>query len=104
MRALFRVAGKNQGKVIAVFAISDPDARRAVRYLGDAAPDVPVWLFSLESPARRPRRFASACTSGTIQRGYCFWQNGCYGRDVWHLAQPHGAASQAIGPSKVRLF
>ncbi|MFY9727272.1 MAG: glycosyltransferase [Bryobacteraceae bacterium] len=52
LRALFRVAGKNQGKVIAVFAISDPDARRAVRYLGDAAPDVPVWLFSLESPAR----------------------------------------------------
>jgi GT2 family glycosyltransferase len=49
-KSLFSLAGKNQGKVIAVFAASAADAGAAVRYLRQGAPDVPVWLFSLESP------------------------------------------------------
>jgi len=50
LKALLRIAGKHHGKVIAVFAQSSPDAHRMVRYMRDGAPDVPVWLFSLESP------------------------------------------------------
>ncbi len=51
IQALLRVAGKSQGKVIAVFAISASDAAQSVRYVRHGAPDVPVWLFSLETPA-----------------------------------------------------
>ena len=51
IKALLRVAGKSQGKVIAVFAISASDAAQSVRYVRHGAPDVPVWLFSLETPA-----------------------------------------------------
>jgi GT2 family glycosyltransferase/glycosyltransferase involved in cell wall biosynthesis len=50
--ALLRATGKNQDKVIAVFAISARDWGRAVRYLRHGAPDVPVWLFSLETPSQ----------------------------------------------------
>ncbi|HXA03373.1 MAG TPA: glycosyltransferase [Bryobacteraceae bacterium] len=61
-KALFRIAGKDQTKVIAVFAISAADADRAVRYLRQGAPDVPVWVFSLEPPAEE--------TSGLCERVY----------------------------------
>ena len=52
IRALLRLAGKTQGKVIAVFAVCASDAGQSVRYVRNGAPDVPVWLFSLETPAR----------------------------------------------------
>ena len=52
VRALLRFAGKTEGKVIAVFAVSASDAGQSVRYVRNGAPDVPVWLFSLETPAR----------------------------------------------------
>jgi GT2 family glycosyltransferase/glycosyltransferase involved in cell wall biosynthesis len=49
LKALLRLIGKDQGKVIAVFAVSNTDAQHMVRYLRDGAPGVPVWLFALES-------------------------------------------------------
>jgi hypothetical protein len=51
IKALLRLAGKSPGKVIAVFAVSASDAAQSVRYVRHGAPDVPVWLFSLETPA-----------------------------------------------------
>jgi len=49
-KSLSRILGKDQGKVIAVFAASAVEADHAVRYLREGAPDVPVWLFTLEPP------------------------------------------------------
>jgi SAM-dependent methyltransferase len=50
IKLLLRLAGKNQGKVIAVFAVSAVRAHCAVRYARTTAPQIPVWLFSLEPP------------------------------------------------------
>ncbi len=66
INALFRVLGKTQGKVIAVFAVTAEDARRAVRYLRAGAPDVPLWLFSLEKPAQET---AALCERVDVRKG-----------------------------------
>ena len=63
--ALLRIAGKNQDKVIAVFATSARDSGRAVRYLRHGAPDVPVWLFSLETP---PEDISALCERVHVRR------------------------------------
>src|SRR5271170_4982228 len=66
INALFRILGKTQGKVIAVFAVTAEDARRAVRYLRAGAPDVPLWLFSLEKPAQET---AALCERVDVRKG-----------------------------------
>jgi GT2 family glycosyltransferase/glycosyltransferase involved in cell wall biosynthesis len=51
LKTLCRIAGKNQGKVIVVFATAPLDADDAVRYLRRSVPELPVWMFCLQTPA-----------------------------------------------------
>ncbi len=66
IETFLRAIGKTEGKVIAVFEASAEDAHRAVRYLRNGAPDVPVWLFSLEPPGQET---AVLCDRVTVRKG-----------------------------------
>lgn len=61
---LFRLLGKNQGKVIAVFAVSAVRAHYAVRYARTTAPEIPVWLFCLEPPEAETAALCERVHSG----------------------------------------
>lgn len=53
LKTLCRIAGKNLGKVIVVFAAAPVEADEAVRYLRCSVSEIPVWLFCLETPAQK---------------------------------------------------
>ncbi|HYW47737.1 MAG TPA: glycosyltransferase family 4 protein [Bryobacteraceae bacterium] len=51
LRSLLRFAGKGETKVAAVFGFNPESCYRAVAYLREGAPGVPIWLFSQAAPS-----------------------------------------------------
>src|ERR1051325_5432834 len=66
LRSLLRFAGKGEEKVAAVFGLTPAACHRAVVHLRAGAPDVPVWLFSTQSPLTET---ASLCQQVHVNRG-----------------------------------
>jgi glycosyltransferase involved in cell wall biosynthesis len=50
LRPLLKFAGKGNRQVAAVFAFSPSACHKAVAYLSQRQPDVPIWLFSTARP------------------------------------------------------
>ena len=52
IRAWLALAGKSNRKISVVFGVSPDRCAAAVRYLRRGAPEIPVWLFSVNAPDR----------------------------------------------------
>jgi glycosyltransferase involved in cell wall biosynthesis len=50
LQSWLKVAGKGDKKVAGVFGASAADSHRAVVYLREGAPEVPIWLFTTVEP------------------------------------------------------
>src|SRR5215472_15274533 len=50
VRRVLQLVGKSDAKVAAVFGYDPSACHKAVAYLRDGAPGVPIWLFSTVQP------------------------------------------------------